>query len=159
MFAKFSKQIVIYSIEIFLMSSCVAWILINYFNILQSLDCLEQLLIGYTIYQMLVYVILSTIDDVHRDSAVAYLSFLKYVELNSNYKNRIFYDKIKKIANEMTNKSVFLDKKIANEMEFIAENLESIDVLEIKKRIIDIECMIMSLDQKWRLSFLLRLFK
>lgn len=159
MFFKFIKQILIYTSEIVLMSIMISWILYHCFGILHSLEYLERLLIGYSIYQIFVYITLKILDDITRDEAAAFLKFLKYVQLYHQQEDARIEKVIKDSAIELNSKSIFMNKKLKNEIKSIADNLDTTNIVNIRSRIIDNEHNILLLDLNWRLSFLLRLVK
>ncbi len=159
MICKHIKQTLIYTFEIVLMSLMITWILSNCFDILHSLEYFERLLIGYTLYQLLIYIVLKINDDIQRDESVAFLSFLKYVQLHSQNDNKELENIIIDKANKINDKSVFMNRILKMEIKSIADNINDTDIFKIQMRIIDMEHKILLLDQKWRLSFLLRFIK
>lgn len=78
MISKTLVQIIVYLFEVLSVSFVMTYVTHIYLEpLLSYMDLIERMLMAYTIYQILVVVILTNINDIAKDSCWAYATTLK----------------------------------------------------------------------------------
>ena len=72
------KHLIIYFVEIFIVSSFITWLLEKIAPSGSIYEVIEKFFMSYGAYQLLIYTSLSILDDISKDSALMLLSLLKY---------------------------------------------------------------------------------
>ena len=155
-------QIVLYAFELASTSLFFTWISIFICSIDSTWGYIERFLICYTMYQLLVVVILNTLNDIERDSCLAYLTLLKKVLLFLDTNNKMIKDEIVDKINYQLDVGTMNNLNYRNSYELLLsyiENNKKIDRTYVENEIISVEHIYEFISLQWRYSFLLRLFK
>ena len=152
-------QIILYLIEVVGVSVLIAYLTTFISKVDSIFDFFERIVMCYTIYQILVIVILTNINDIEKDSTLTYITLLKkcrlYIETKKDY---IKEDILNSINNQ-------LDSGKLNNMEFrkayslIRENIDKLTIDGIEMELINATHKYEFNSLNWRFSFVLRLIK
>ena len=117
----------------------------------------------YTVYQILVLVILTNMNDIERDSCLAYIKVLKkcllYIEMNEeNIKKEISKDILKDIDYQLDN-GTFNNNEYRQAYALIRDNINNLNKNSIKIELIEAEHNYEMNALNWRFSFILRFLK
>ena len=155
-------QIFIYAFEVITISTFLTW-LSSLFNNCSSLWCyIERFLICYTVYQLLVIIVLNNINDIAKDSCLAYITNLKKALLYADSKNKnIKKEIIKNIEYQLDDGTINNSEyKLSYELlKKYIENADSIEKSYIECELINAEHRYEYISLQWRYSFLLRVLK
>lgn len=151
------KQIILYLFELLAVSFCITS-LTNYLEpITTYMVFLERMLLSYTIYQIMVVVILTNINDIQKDAYLAWITTLKfcllYKESHSNELKTILLQKI----HDQLKKSTFNTLSFREGYENLLKNLDSLTMVQIQAELINAEHCYEMVSLNWRYSFILRL--
>ena len=151
-------QIFIYLIEL-LGVSFVITCLTHYFiePVLSYMQLIERMLMSYTIYQILVVVILTNINDIVRDSYLAYITTLKYCLIYLESKNETIKAILLNIIDEQLDPGRFNILDTRKAYEYLKANLDILNVTQINLQLVEAEHSYETATLNWRYSFLLRL--
>lgn len=151
-------QIFLYLFELLMVSFCFTC-LTHYFiePVLSYMQLIERMLISYTIYQILVVVILTNINDIAKDSYLAYITTLKYCLIYLESRNKPMKVFILNIIDEQLDSGRFNVLDIRNKYENLKANLDTLNVTQIDLQLVQAEHLYEAATLNWRYSFLLRL--
>lgn len=158
-FTKTVCQILLYLIEVIGVS-----ILLAYFTtFIKESECLydfiERSIMCYTLYQILVVVILTNVNDIEKDSYLAYITNLKkcllYIETKEEY---IKEDILANIEYQLDTETIN-NQKFTNSYIIIKNNIDNLKSSNINMELINAEKYYELNSLNWRFSFLLRLVK
>lgn len=152
-------QIVLYLIEVVGIS-----ILLAYFStFLEAYTTLynfiERCISFYTIYQILVVVILTNINDIQKDLTLAYVTNLKKILLYKETKSNNIKKDILKNINYQLDHGTFNNDSVLKFYKLIKDNIDKVNEENIKMELINAEHIYELNSLNWRFSFLLRIFK
>ena len=153
------KHLIIYFVEIFIVSSFITWLLEKSHPSGSIYEVIEKFFLSYGAYQLLIYTSLSILDDISKDSALMLLSLLKYCLLykeTGSEKLKALIDE--KIDNQISSKAM----NSLNTEEILIElkkNIDSIEKACIQSQLIMAEHDFEFYQLQWRLSILLRILK
>lgn len=158
-FTKTIWQILLYLIEVIGVSILLAYVT----TLIKESDCLydfiERSIMCYTLYQILVVVILTNINDIEKDSCLAYISNLKkcllYIETKEEY---IKEDILANIEYQLDTETIN-NQKFINSYMIIKNNIDNLKSSNINIELINAEKNYELNSLNWRFSFLLRLVK
>lgn len=158
-FTKTIWQILLYLIEVIGVSILLAYVT----TLIKESDCLydfiERSIMCYTLYQILVVVILTNINDIEKDSCLAYISSLKkcllYIETKEEY---IKEDILANIEYQLDTETIN-NQKFINSYKIIKNNIDNLKSNNINIELINAEKIYELNSLNWRFSFLLRLVK
>ena len=155
-------QIFLYAFELISISLLLTWLSTFVTNCNSTWEFIERFIACYTIYQLLVIIILNNINDIAKDSCLAYISNLKMTDLyiETNDKN-IKKELLKNIDYQLDTGTINNNKyreSYKRMKEFI--NKATLDNKSyIKYELLKAEHNYEFISLQWRYSFLLRLFK
>lgn len=152
-------QVVLYFIEIFGISFLITYLTTYISSISSYLTLIERMVMSYTIYQILVVIILTNLNDIKEDSYLALLKNLKYCLLYIEYKRPEIKAIIFKNIEYQLDSGTLNNLEVRSEYKYLKENLNSLERWVIEAKIVEVESSCESVSLKWRFSFLLRLFK
>lgn len=113
----------------------------------------------YTIYQILVVVILTNLNDIEKDSTLAYITNLKkcllYTETKKEYIKKDILDNI----DYQLDKGTCNNNEFRSAYELIKSNIDNLNVDNINMEIVNAEHRYELNSLNWRFSFLLRVIK
>lgn len=157
--SKTLTQIFIYLVEVIGVSTLLAYLSTFMKGTSTIYDFIERCIICYTIYQILVIVILTNLNDIQKDLLLAYTTNLKkcllYIETKQNY---IKKDILKNIDYQLK-KDTFNNNEVINAYKNIKNNIDKLTKDNIEMEIINAEHRYELNSLNWRFSFLLRLLK
>lgn len=150
-------QIFLYLLEVIGVSFLITIIFNKFFPIESTSQFIDKMILFYTVYQILVLVILTNLNDISKDSYLAYLTILKLCLIysnskDSNLKNHIIYK-----IDEQLNPQIFNIISIYNSYKSLKINIDTLSSSDIELEIIKTEHIYQSLSLNWRYSFILRL--
>lgn len=155
-------QIILYVIELLSISFLLAYLttLIQKCNSVWSL--IERVLLCYTFYQIIVVIILNNINDIEKDSCLAYMTNIKKVLLYKETKSKYIKEDILKNINYQLDSGTINNKQYREAYIILKkeiENINNIDKSYIEMELINAEHKYEAASLNWKYSFLLRLFK
>ena len=157
--SKTITQIIIYLFEVVSISILFAWLSTFLKETCTTYDFFERCITCYTLYQILVVIILTNINDIEKDLLLAYITNLKkcilYIDTKQNY---IKKDILKNIDYQLE-KSTFNRNDVINSYKNIKNNIDNLTKDNIEMEIITAEHFYETNSLNWRFSFLLRLYK
>ena len=157
--SKTLTQIFIYLVEVIGVSTLLAYLSTFMKETSTIYDFIERCITCYTIYQILVIVILTNLNDIQKDLLLAYTTNLKkcllYIETKHNY---IKKDILKNIDYQLK-KDTFNNNEVINAYKNIKNNIDKLTKDNIEMEIINAEHRYELNSLNWRFSFLLRLLK
>lgn len=152
-------QVLLYIVEVFGVAFLITLIL-NHFKSIESIvEFVETMILSFTIYQVVVLVILTNLNDIKKDSYLAFLTTLKLckIYLESKDKNLKMYI-IEKIDKQL-DLGTFNIVKVKDKYEYLKNNLELLSVSDLDTEIVLGEHDYEMVSLNWRFSFLLTIFK
>lgn len=153
------KHLIIYFVEIFIISSFITWLLDRSHPSGSLYEVIEKFFLSYGAYQLLIYTSLSIIDDISKDSALMLLSLLKYCllykETGSEQLKVLINEKIDYQISYRAMNSPITEELLIN----LKKNIDSIDKVYIQTQLIMAEHDFEFYQLQWRLSILLRILK
>lgn len=152
-------QIFLYLIEVVGIS-----ILLAYFStFLEAYTTLynfiERCISFYTIYQILVVVILTNINDIQKDLTLAYMTNLKKLLLYKETKSENIKKDVLKNIDYQLDHETFNNYSVLKSYRLIKDNIDKVNEENIKMELINAEHIYELNSLNWRFSFLLRIFK
>lgn len=159
--SKFIFQIFLYLFEVIGVSLLLTLSFSCFFPIQSTAQFIDRMISFYTLYQILVLVFLTNLNDIYKDSFLAYITTLKLCLIYSKSKDiTLKNDIINKIDNQLSFK-IFNTIDIRNSYKKLLKNIDTISSSNIEVEIINSEHIYESLSLNWRYSFILRskLFK
>lgn len=152
-------QVFLVGIELIGGSFLIACIFNYFFPITTKWDMVERMMLGYAVYQIVVYLILTNCNDIRKDSYLALLWNYKMVELYLESNDYKIKEKILKNIEDQLRNDTLNDDDIRNEYEDMKQIISDQDKREVKIRIIWFEHKVEAATLNWKYSFLLRLVK
>lgn len=156
-------QIFLYLFEVISISLFLTYLTTFIEDINSPSEWLERATMCYTIYQILVLVILTNKNDIERDSCLAYIKVLKecllYIEVNEeDIKKELSKDILKNIDYQLDS-GTFNNNEYRQAYALIRNNINNLNKNSIKIEIIKAEHNYEMNALNWKFSFILRLFK
>lgn len=152
-------QIFIYLVEVVGVSVLLAYLSTFIQKTCTMYDFIERCITCYTLYQILVIIILTNLNDIQKDLLLAYITNLKkcllYVETKKDY---IKKDILKNIEYQLKN-STFNSEETRNAYKNLKQNIDKLTKDNIEMEIIKAEQRYESNTLNYKFSFLLRLIK
>ena len=149
-------QIFLYLIELLSVSLFITYLTDLLDPITSRIIFLERMILAYTIYQILVIVILTNLNDIQKDSWLAWITTLKltllYIETGDQKVEMNLSKNLEHQLNNSTFNSLFFKKAYEN----LQQNLESLDETTIKLQLIIAEQQFELQSLNWKFSFILR---
>lgn len=152
-------QIFLYLFEVVSISIFLTYLTTLIEDINSPLKWIERAIMCYTVYQILVLVILTNKNDIERDSCLAYIKILKkcllYIEVNKEeIKNEILKD-----INYQLDSGTFNNNEYRQAYVLIRDNINNLNKNSIKIELIEAEHNYEMNALNWRFSFILRYIK
>lgn len=151
-------QITVYLFELLSVSFAITYVTHIYLEpLLSYMDLVERMLMSYTVYQILVFVILTNINDIEKDSYLAYATTLKmcliYLETRDEKIKIALLNRIERLIDV----SNFNLPDVWSAYMNLKKNLDFKSKTEIELELINAEHCYELATLNWRYSFLLRL--
>lgn len=155
-------QIMLYAIELISISFLLAYLttLIQRCNSVWSF--IERVLLCYSFYQIIVLIILNNLNDIEKDSCLAYITNIKKILLYKETKSEYIKDDVLKNINYQLEYGTINNRKYKEAYIIVKkelENINNIDKSYIEMELINAEHKYEAVSLNWKYSFLLRLFK
>lgn len=156
---KYFKQIILFLIEMAIVI-CVFTIFISkYVSINNALERVEIWMIGFAIYEIIVFVVLKNISDVERDMKLGLRTMSEYILIYFETGSQDILSKINSILILQLNPKTFNNKNAREQYRILQECLNDKNIGEVKflscKYNHEYEMATLS----WNFSFLLRIIK
>lgn len=152
-------QILLYVIEVGGASAALTF-LSNYLEPISStMSLVERMMLSYSIYQILVVVILTNLNDIKKDSYLAWITILKLCLIYVNDPNEELKNTILKYINYQLDNGTFNNLEIRKGYQNLKENLDVLNETQVDTEIVIAEHNYETVTLNWRFSFILRLFK
>ncbi len=158
-FIKTIWQIFIYLIEVISISVLITYFTTLMKNVESLYDFIERTIMCYTIYQILIVVILTNLNDIEKDSTLAYITNLKKCLLYTETKKEYIKEDILDNIDYQLDKGTCNNNEFRNAYELIKSNIDNLNVDNINMEIINAEHRYELNSLNWRFSFLLRVIK
>lgn len=153
-------QIFVYLIELLGISFIITCLIHFYVEpILSYMQFLETLSMSYAIYQILITIILTNINDIAKDSYLMYISVLKHCLLYLKHKDKSTKNNLLQKLTEVLEPKHIITSDVRDACKKIESNLDEINEQVINAELIKAECAFEFATLNWRYSFLLRWFK
>jgi hypothetical protein len=156
---KTAWQILIVLFEILLIASIFVYLSQFLKPIQDGYDTLERYLLFIPVYEIIVYIVLSFINDARRDALLAlrtaFEQALFYCETGSDFVKK---NLVEGISNQLDS-GVLNHTDIRKEYENLLQYLENKDALSIRYKLVVINHSYEMCDLQWKLTFILRFFK
>ena len=127
--------------------------------ILSYIRFIEILSMSYAIYQILVAIILTNINDIAKDSYLMYISILKHCLLYLKHRDKSTKNNLLQKIEEVLEPKYIITSDVREACKKIESNLDKINEQIINAELIDAECSFELATLNWRYSFLLRWLK
>ena len=155
-------QIILYAFELISISLLLAWVSTFITNCNSIWDYIERFIACYTIYQLLVIIILNNINDIAKDSCLAHISNLKMAELYVETKNENIKKELLKNIDYQLDIGTINNNNYRESYKKLKDYInkpKSDDKGFIKYELVKAEHRYEFISLQWRYSFLLRLLK
>ena len=157
--SKTLTQIFVYLIEVIGISTLLAYLSTYIQKTCTTFDFIERCIMCYTIYQILVVIILTNLNDIQKDLLLAYITNLKkcllYIETKQEYIKKSILNNI----DYQLKKDTFNTNEMIKAYKHIKENIDNLTKNNIEMEIINAEHCYELNSLNWKFSFLLRLLK
>ena len=157
--SKTLTQIFVYLIEVIGISTLLAYLSTYIQKTCTTFDFIERCIMCYTIYQILVVIILTNLNDIQKDLLLAYITTLKkcllYIETKQEYIKKSILNNI----DYQLKKDTFNTNEMIKAYKHIKENIDNLTKDNIEMEIINAEHCYELNSLNWKFSFLLRLLK
>ena len=157
--SKTLTQIFVYLIEVIGISTLLAYLSTFIQKTCTTFDFIERCIMCYTIYQVLVVIILTNLNDIQKDLLLAYVTNLKkcllYIETKQEYIKKSILNNI----DYQLKKDTFNTNEMIKAYKHIKENIDNLTKDNIEMEIINAEHCYELNSLNWKFSFLLRLLK
>lgn len=154
--AKTLFQIFLYLIELLSVSLFFTYLTSFLAPITSSISFLERMILAYTIYQILVIVILTNLNDIQKDSYLAWITTLKLILLYAETRDQKVKITLNRNLDYQLNSSTLNSSVFRNAYENLKHNLDTIDETSVKLELIIAEQQFEMQSLNWKFSFLLR---
>ena len=128
-----------------------------------AFNFLERYLAFYAVYQILVFIFLSSVNDCKKDQTLALLKTYEYLQLYFETNDQSLGSRILCICEAQQGDSIMNNletkKEYKNISELLTTPLLETNITKIKSRIIYLEHEYEEISLLWKYSFLVRLFK
>jgi len=158
-FTKILLQCLLVFIEVGLIAFLFYFLTDRVVACLTLIDVVQRLFFGIALYEFIVFIILTQINDARKDAVLAlksaYNLALLYCDTNdSEIKNQLMSNIVQQLDNGLLNHT-----DIRKEYECLSKLLEIKNATAIKYRLIKIDHLYEYVSLQWRYTILLRLFK
>ena len=157
--SKTLTQIFVYLIEVIGISTLLAYLSTFIQKTCTTFDFIERCIMCYTIYQVLVVIILTNLNDIQKDLLLAYITNLKKCLLYIETKQENIKKSILNNIDYQLKKDTFNTNEMIKAYKHIKENIDNLTKDNIEMEIINAEHCYELNSLNWKFSFLLRLLK
>lgn len=165
-YTKNTFQILLWLIEVVAIPSLLVFLSLNVVPINSNalfFDYLERYFAFYAVYQILVFILLKSINDCKKDQLLAINSVYECLELYIETKDFQIKDFIKKFSTRQLDQTIMNSRDVIQEYQGILELVDSDNIenaiVQVRFRLINLRHEIETLSLEWNYSFIVRLFK
>lgn len=152
-------QILLYLVEVVGISILIAYLTTFISKTDSIFDFFERIIMCYTIYQILVIVILTNINDIEKDSTLAYITLLKKCRLYIETKKEYIKEDILNSINDQLDSGKLNNIGFRKTYSLIRKNIDKLTIDGIEMELINATHKYEFNSLNWRFSFVLRLIK
>lgn len=152
-------QILLYLVEVVGISILIAYLTTFISKTDSIFDFFERIIMCYTIYQILVIVILTNINDIEKDSTLAYITLLKKCRLYIETKKEYIKEDILNSINDQLDSGKLNNIGFRKTYSLIRKNIDKLTIDGIEMQLINATHKYEFNSLNWRFSFVLRLIK
>jgi hypothetical protein len=152
-------QCFVVGLEIFGVSSLLVWISSTMRPISDNFDMVERFILFLAGYEIVVYVVLSFINDARQDALLALKTGYEYGLLYCETGAEEIHAELTQVIEKQLDNQMFNHPDIQEKYEILRKCLEIHDDLTIRRLLQNISHQYEMCSLKWRFTFLLRIFK
>lgn len=156
---KTSWQLLLLFLEVFTIVGILTWISVLLWNVESGLDILERIVLFYSFYQILTYVILSNLNDIKADEFLALKSNASVALKACEYNDKRWKELAKSQIEKQLDNGVFNDLQVRKSYDALKKYIDQNMQKDIEFLIIWAEHCAEESQLLWKFSFLLRLAK
>ena len=161
-FTKTVFQICLYSLEIAVFCGGATFVSIMLFdtdNTIMTIEIMERFALFYGFYQLIVFLILTNLNDIQADEYLALKNAAELASLSLEAQSAQFEQQVRSLVDKQLESDVFNDTKVRKAYKNIAVCLDQNNLVGIKQISIWASHCSELATLNWRFSFLLRIFK
>ena len=161
-FAKIIFQICLYSLEIGVLCGGATFVSIMLFdtdNTITTIEIMERFVLFYSFYQLIVFLILTNLNDIQADEYLALKNAAELASLSLESQSTQLEQQVRLLVDKQLKSDVFNDTDVRKSYENIVACLAQNNLVGIKQISIWASHCSELATLNWRFSFLLRIFK
>lgn len=161
-FTKTVFQICLYSLEIAVFCGGATFVSIMLFdtdNTIMTIEIMERFALFYGFYQLIVFLILTNLNDIQADEYLALKNAAELASLSLEAQSAQLEQQVRSLVDKQLESDVFNDTKVRKAYKNIAVCLDQNNLVGIKQISIWASHCSELATLSWRFSFLLRIFK
>ena len=161
-FAKIIFQICLYSLEIGVLCGDATFVSIMLFdtdNTITTIEIMERFVLFYSFYQLIVFLILTNLNDIQADEYLALKNTAELASLSLESQSTQLEQQVRLLVDKQLKSDVFNDTDVRKSYENIVACLAQNNLVGIKQISIWASHCSELATLNWRFSFLLRIFK
>lgn len=161
-FTKTVFQICLYSLEIGVLCGVATFVSIMLFdtnNTITTIEIMERFTLFYGFYQLIVFLILTNLNDIRADEYLALKNAAELASLSLESQSTQLEQQVRLLVNKQLEGDVFNDTKVRENYKNIVDCLVQNNLVGIKQISIWASHCSETATLNWRFSFLLRIFK
>lgn len=152
-------HLLIYLLEILFVSGVLTALMEQWQPSETLYETFEKFFLSYAAYQLVVFIVLNTLDDIKKDSTLMLRNLLKlcilYKETGNLQLKKIILDKI----DEQFSENALNDDRVERLLKDVREHIDDIDPVYLQAELLGRENDYEYYQLQWRLSFILRICK
>jgi hypothetical protein len=152
-------QIFLVLFEILAVTSILVYVSQQLRPIQDRFDILERYVLFIAVYEILVYIILSFINDARRDALLALKTAFEQAKFFCENNSDFVKSELLRKVNKQLDVGMFNHPDIRKEYQHLMQYLEEKNVEAIKYKLIILEHAYEMCNLQWKFTFLLRFFK
>lgn len=161
-FTKTVFQICLYSLEIAVFCGSATFVSIMRFdtnNTITTIEIMERFALFYGFYQLIVFLILTNLNDIRADEYLALKNAAELASLSLEFQSTQLEQQVRSLVDKQLESDVFNDTVVRKNYQNIVACLNQNNLIGIKQISIWASHCSELATLNWRFSFLLRIFK
>lgn len=161
-FTKAVFQIFLYGLEIGVLCGGATFLSIKFFdneNTITTIEIMERFALFYGFYQLIVFLILTNLNDIRADEYLALKNTAELASLSLESKSTQLEQQVRVLIDKQLGSDVFNDTNVRKSYRNIVACLDQNNLIEIKQVSIWASHCLEMATLNWKFSFLLRVFK
>ena len=161
-FAKTVFQICLYSLEIGVLCGGATFVSVMLFdtdNTITTIEIMERFALFYGFYQLIVFLILTNLNDIQADEYLALKNTAELASLSLEFQSAQLEQQVRLLVDKQLESDVFNDTDVRKSYKNIVACLAQNNLVGIKQISIWASHCSELATLNWRFSFLLRIFK